>query len=86
MSTNAPSVASPGPRRSLGANALLLLIDVYRVTLAPLVGGFCRYEPSCSRYAEEAVSRHGARRGMALTLRRLLRCHPLRAGGYDPVP
>lgn len=86
MSTNAASVASPGRLGRLGANALLLLIDIYRVTLAPLVGGFCRYEPSCSRYADEAVRRHGARRGVELALRRLLRCHPLRAGGYDPVP
>ena len=86
MSTNAASVASPGRLGRLGANALLLLIDIYRVTLAPLVGGFCRYEPSCSRYADEAVRRHGARRGAKLALRRLLRCHPLRAGGYDPVP
>ena len=86
MSTNAASVASPGRLGRLGANALLLLIDLYRVTLAPLIGGFCRYEPSCSRYAEEAVRRHGARRGAKLALRRLLRCHPLRAGGYDPVP
>ena len=86
MSTNGASVASPGRRGGLGANALLLLIDAYRVTLAPLIGGFCRYEPSCSRYAEEAVRRHGAGRGSALALRRLLRCHPLRAGGYDPVP
>lgn len=86
MSTNAPSVASPGHLRRLGANGLLLLIDLYRVTLAPLIGGFCRYEPSCSRYAEEAVRRHGARRGAELAVRRLLRCHPLRAGGYDPVP
>jgi putative membrane protein insertion efficiency factor len=86
MSTNGASVASPGRRVSLGSHALLLLIEAYRVTLAPLIGGFCRYEPSCSRYAEEAVQRHGARRGSVLAVRRLLRCHPLRAGGYDPVP
>ena len=86
MSTNGASVASPGRRGSLGASGLLLLIDAYRVTLAPLIGGFCRYEPSCSRYAEEAVRRHGAGRGSMLAARRLLRCHPLRAGGYDPVP
>ena len=86
MSTNAASVASPGRRSGLAANGLLLLIDLYRVTLAPLIGGFCRYEPSCSRYAEEAIRRHGARRGARLALLRLLRCHPLRTGGYDPVP
>ena len=86
MSTNAASVASPGRPSGPGANGLLLLIDLYRVTLAPLIGGFCRYEPSCSLYAEEAVRRHGARRGSVLALRRLLRCHPLRTGGFDPVP
>ena len=86
MSTNAASVASPGALGRLGANALLLLIDMYRVTLAPLIGGFCRFEPSCSRYADEAVRRYGARRGTELSVRRLMRCHPLRAGGYDPVP
>ena len=63
MSTNAASVASPGRLGRLGADGLLLLIDLYRVTLAPLIGGFCRYEPSCSRYAEEAIRRHGALRG-----------------------
>lgn len=56
------------------------------MTLAPLIGGFCRYEPSCSRYAQEALLRHGAWRGTRLTARRLLRCHPLRPGGFDPVP
>lgn len=86
MSTNASSVASPEVRGRLLANALLLLIEAYRVTLAPLIGGFCRYEPSCSRYAEEAVRRYGAGRGARLALRRLLRCHPMRAGGFDPVP
>ena len=65
MSTNAASVASPGRLGRLGADGLLLLIDLYRVTLAPLIGGFCRYEPSCSRYAEEAIRRHGALRGSA---------------------
>jgi putative membrane protein insertion efficiency factor len=69
-----------------GARVLLLLIEAYRLTLSPLLGGFCRFEPSCSRYAEEAVRRHGARRGSALALRRLLRCHPFRPGGFDPVP
>lgn len=86
MSTNEASAASPGSPGKAGSNGLLLLIDLYRVTLAPLIGGFCRYEPSCSRYADEAVRRHGARRGAKLALRRLLRCHPFHKGGYDPVP
>jgi uncharacterized protein len=65
---------------------LLLAIDVYRVTLAPLVGGFCRFEPSCSVYAEQAIGRHGARRGCWLAMRRLMRCQPFYPGGFDPVP
>jgi putative membrane protein insertion efficiency factor len=65
---------------------LLLLIEGYRVTLAPLLGGHCRYSPSCSVYAQEALRRHGAGRGSVLALRRLLRCHPFHPGGFDPVP
>jgi putative membrane protein insertion efficiency factor len=68
------------------ARLLLLLIEAYRLTLSPLVGGFCRYEPTCSRYAAEAVRRYGAGRGAVLAVRRLLRCHPFRPGGLDPVP
>jgi putative membrane protein insertion efficiency factor len=62
------------------------LIEGYRLLLSPLLGGFCRFEPSCSLYAIEALKRHGARRGAWLAGRRLLRCHPFRPGGYDPVP
>jgi putative membrane protein insertion efficiency factor len=70
----------------VAARALLLLIEVYRVTLAPLIGGFCRYVPSCSVYAQEAIRRHGALAGAGLAARRLLRCHPFHPGGFDPVP
>ena len=87
MSIASASSASPrAPRHGVAARALLLLIEVYRVTLAPLVGGFCRFVPSCSVYAEEAVRRHGAVRGARLALHRLLRCHPFHPGGLDPVP
>jgi putative membrane protein insertion efficiency factor len=68
------------------ARALLLLVEAYRVALSPLLGGHCRYWPSCSAYAEEALRKHGARRGASLAARRLLRCHPFHAGGIDPVP
>lgn len=68
------------------ARLFLLLIDAYRVTLSPLVGGYCRFVPSCSAYAEEAIRRHGAWRGARLAAARLLRCHPFRPGGFDPVP
>lgn len=87
MSTETASDASPpGARGGVAARALLLLIEVYRVTLAPLVGGFCRFLPSCSVYAEEAIRRHGAGEGSWLALRRILRCHPFHRGGFDPVP
>ena len=74
--------ATPGPASRL----LLFLVEVYRVLLSPLLGGHCRYWPSCSVYAEEAVRKHGAARGMALAAKRLLRCHPFHRGGIDPVP
>jgi len=83
---SACDVLPPAAKPRLAARALLLAIDAYRAVLAPLVGGYCRFVPSCSLYAAEAVQRHGARRGSALALRRLLRCHPFHAGGMDPVP
>jgi len=65
---------------------LLALVRAYQLTLSLWLGGRCRYYPSCSCYAHEAIARHGAGRGLWLTVRRVLRCHPLAAGGYDPVP
>lgn len=65
---------------------LLLLIRFYRYAISPLTGPRCRFYPSCSAYAQEAVERFGALRGGWLALRRLLRCHPFHPGGYDPVP
>jgi putative membrane protein insertion efficiency factor len=66
--------------------ALLLLIAVYRRCLSPLLPVACRFHPTCSAYAAEAVRRHGAARGCYLTVKRLARCHPLCEGGIDPVP
>jgi hypothetical protein len=66
--------------------ALLILIEAYRVCIGPLLGPHCRFHPSCSAFAREAVERHGAARGSWLALRRLLRCHPFTEGGLDPVP
>ncbi len=66
--------------------ALILLIRFYRYAVSPLLGPRCRFHPTCSEYALEAVSRHGALRGTWLALRRLLRCHPWHPPGHDPVP
>ena len=65
---------------------LIWLLRGYRFAISPLYGQVCRYHPSCSAYALEAVTRHGALRGGWLSIRRLGRCHPWAAGGYDPVP
>ncbi|HXY41579.1 MAG TPA: membrane protein insertion efficiency factor YidD [Vicinamibacteria bacterium] len=85
MSSTAGSPSSPeGPGRA--ARGLILLIEGYRALLSPLLGGHCRFFPSCSLYAEQALRSHGAARGSWLALRRLLRCHPFSPGGFDPVP
>jgi len=68
------------------AHAARGLIHVYRYTLSPLVGPCCRFYPTCSAYALEAIEQHGAVRGAWLAARRLGRCHPWHPGGYDPVP
>ena len=65
---------------------LILFVRAYQIVLSPLLPASCRYYPSCSTYAIEALQRHGALRGGWLTLRRLVRCNPFRPGGYDPVP
>lgn len=67
-------------------SVLKLFIHAYRYAISPLLGPRCRFHPSCSAYALEAIDRHGAVYGSWLTLRRLLRCHPLHPGGLDPVP
>jgi len=66
--------------------ALVGLVKGYRLLLSPWLGNGCRFEPSCSLYAIGALERHGALNGSALTLRRLVRCHPWCEGGHDPVP
>jgi len=61
-------------------------VRAYQVTLAPLLGGHCRFTPTCSAYAAEAIRSHGATRGLWLALKRLARCHPWGGFGHDPVP
>ena len=69
------------PRRLLQA-----LVQLYRYTLSPLLGPRCRFDPGCSEYCLQALAKHGAVRGLWLTVRRLSRCHPWGGSGYDPVP
>jgi len=75
-----------GAKRTAAQNVLLALIWLYQRLLSPLSAGSCRFEPSCSQYARQAVILHGPLRGSLLALWRVLRCQPLCRGGYDPVP
>ena len=72
--------------REVSRRAAALLIRAYQVAIGPMLGPACRFEPSCSHYALEAVERHGATRGAWLALRRLSRCHPWGGSGIDVVP
>jgi len=72
--------------QSLPQRALLLLVRAYRLVLSPWLQTGCRYEPTCSGYALQALQQHGAVVGTYMTLHRLVRCHPFCAGGHDPVP
>ncbi len=65
---------------------MILCIRFYRIALRPLLGAACRFEPGCSSYAIEALTRYGVVRGTIMTMRRLARCHPFGGCGYDPVP
>jgi len=65
---------------------LLALVGFYRIFLSPFFGGACKFYPSCSKYAQEAIARHDARLGIVLALKRLGRCRPFTKGGFDPVP
>jgi putative membrane protein insertion efficiency factor len=75
-----------GALSELPRRALVALVLAYRFALKPWLGNACRFEPSCSAYALEALQRHGAAAGIALSSARLLRCHPWCQGGHDPVP
>jgi len=69
------------------ASALLKgLVHFYRAAISPFTPPSCRYHPTCSAYAIQAIDRHGAARGLILSVKRILRCHPYHPGGFDPVP
>jgi putative membrane protein insertion efficiency factor len=70
----------------MSVSVAVLVVRAYQVLLAPLAGGTCRFTPSCSAYAIEAIETHGAARGMLLAVRRVVRCHPFGGAGLDPVP
>ncbi len=71
---------------NIAVAALTGAVRAYQWTVRPIIGAHCRFEPSCSHYAIAALASHGALRGTALAARRLLRCNPWNAGGFDPVP
>jgi putative membrane protein insertion efficiency factor len=71
---------------TLPARAAVGLLKLYKSAISPWLPRACRFEPTCSVYAREAIERHGLGRGVGLALRRLFRCHPFHPGGFDPVP
>jgi putative membrane protein insertion efficiency factor len=80
------AVGEPPAAPTAGARAAAAAFAFYKRFVSPLLPPACRFTPTCSEYAREAVLKHGLRRGLALAARRLTRCHPFHAGGHDPVP
>ena len=76
----------PATWERLGRAPLVGLLRAYRLAVSPVIGQACRFEPTCSVYAEQAIIRFGICKGSYLAARRLLRCHPFARGGFDPVP
>ena len=74
------------PHRSWGVAILVSILGFWHRWISPWLGPACRFEPSCSCYARQAIERHGTARGLWLGLRRVGRCHPFNPGGYDPIP
>jgi putative membrane protein insertion efficiency factor len=84
-----PGVGSPEPAPEclhLGQRLVVFCLLFYKSAFSPMLPTFCKFHPTCSMYAKEAVERHGVWRGAQLAIRRLLRCRPFAAGGCDPVP
>lgn len=73
-------------KRNIIQNILIVMVRIYQLAISPYIGAHCRYTPTCSAYFIEAVEKYGALKGSWLGIRRILRCHPGRPGGYDPVP
>ena len=73
-------------KKRIFTRALMALVQGYRVLISPVIPGGCRFAPSCSQYAHEALEAHGAVKGSVLTMKRLCRCHPWGGHGFDPVP
>ena len=86
MSAGLPHSCADHSRVSWAAWPFIFVIYAYRYTFAPILGGQCRFYPTCSHYAEDALRTHGALRGSMLSVKRLARCHPWHEGGFDPVP
>lgn len=86
MAAGGEKVGNSRGRSSAMKSVAIGFLKLYRLLVSPLYGDVCRYYPSCSAYALEAVEVHGAVRGGGLSVRRLSRCHPWNLGGYDPVP
>ena len=87
MPPSSPDTAHPPARVGLAAAALLAAIRAYKVVVSPyLAAGACRFTPSCSDYAAQAIAVHGALRGSWLAARRLARCRPMGGHGFDPIP
>lgn len=81
-----PNGSHPAEPRSFGRQIVIFCLLFYKSALSPMLPSFCKFYPTCSVYAREAVERHGVRRGLALAARRLLNCRPFSQGGIDPVP
>ena len=76
----------PNRKTSILVYPFLLLIQIYRYTLSPYIGNQCRYYPTCSHYAEDALKEHGLIGGIIISIKRIFRCHPWHEGGFDPIP